>query len=80
LTEGQWKPAVEAVSAQKAVEAYLDMLTTEGRAPKTMTKYRYVLNRIADLAEKRRVQEVAGLDLNFLDAYRKMRSASSCGN
>ena len=74
LTADLWKPAVEAVGVRKAVEAYLDMLSTEGRAPKTMTKYRYVLNRIAVLAEKRRVQEVAGLDLNFLDAYRKIRT------
>ena len=74
ITAGQWKPAVETVSVRKAVEAYIDMLTTEGRAPKTMKKYKHVLNRIAVLAEQRRVKEVAGLDLTFLDAYRKMRT------
>lgn len=74
LTAGQWQPAVAAVSVRTAVDAYLDMLTAEGRAAKTMAKYRHVLNRVEVLAEQRRVKEVAGLDLAFLDAYRKMRT------
>src|SRR5262245_15919123 len=38
LTAGQWKPDVEATTVRKAVEAYIEMLTTEGRAPRTMSK------------------------------------------
>lgn len=75
LTIGQWKSAIDAVTVRQAVHAYLDVLDADGRAPKTMAKYRQILNRVATLAERRGVSDVAGLDLPFLDAYRKARTA-----
>ena len=74
LIDRLWKPAVEAVSVREAAKAYVAVLDSEGRAPKTMTKYRQNLNRFVDLAERRGVRDVTGLDLSFLDAYRKMRT------
>src|SRR4051794_2543986 len=38
LTDGMWKPAIEVVSLAETIDLYLDMLRTEGRAAKTMTK------------------------------------------
>ena len=74
LIAGEWKPAVETATVQEAVTGYLDMLETEGRSPKTLTKYRGVLNRVVALAVDRRITDLAGLDLKFLDAYRKQRT------
>lgn len=74
LSAGEWKPAVEAVGVREAAEAYLSILTTEGRAATTLSKYAGVLGRVARLAESRRVRDVSGLDLTFLDAYRKLRA------
>lgn len=74
LTAGQWQPAVEAVGVREAVDAYLAMLVSEARAPKTMVKYRHVLGRVVALADARRVKDLTGLDLPFLDAYRKART------
>ena len=47
LTAGAWKPAVEACTVRQAIDAYLSHLEAEGRAPKTMVKYRYDLDRFA---------------------------------
>ena len=74
LTAGLWKPAVDNVPVAKVVEAYLTMLETEARAATTLTKYRHVLGLIAGLVEERRVQDMSGLDMTFLDAYRKRRT------
>lgn len=74
LTAGLWKPAIEAVTIAKAVEDYLTMLTGEGRAPKTLSKYRNVLGKVDALATQRRIKDLDGLNLQFLDAYQKMRT------
>jgi len=73
LTAGVWKPAVDTVPVQKVVEDYLSVLKTEERAATTLTKYRHVLGLVVELAERRRVQGMSGLDISFLDAYRKQR-------
>ena len=73
LTAGEWGPAVEACTVRQAADAYVSYLEAEGRAAKTMAKYRHVLGRVAALADARSVRDVAGLDLPFLDAYRKAR-------
>lgn len=74
LTVGLWKPAIEAVTIAKAVEDYLTMLTGIGRAPKTLSKYRNVLGKVDGLAAQRRIKDLDGLNLQFLDAYQKMRT------
>ena len=74
LTAGEWKPTIAAVTVRTAVAAYLDYLKVEGRAAKTLTKYTCVLNKVIELAEQRRAKDLTSVDLNFLDAYRKLRT------
>ena len=46
-------------SMERYIDAYLSHLEAEGRAPKTMVKYRYDLDRFAALADARRVRDFA---------------------
>lgn len=74
LAAGKWDPAPEAATVPEAVAAYLDSLRAEERAPKTLSKYTKVLERAAALATERKVTDLRGLDLAFVDAYRRART------
>lgn len=58
----------------EASDAYLAYLRAEDRAHKTTSKYETVLGRVTKLAEQRKVNDLAGIDLRFIDAYRQMRA------
>jgi len=58
---------VATATVADAVAAYLAYLRCEDRSAKTLAKYTSVLGRVADLA---------GLDLGFVDAYRRQRAAA----
>lgn len=73
LADGRWKAVKPAAGVAEAVTAYLAFLKAEDRAPKTVGKYTGVLGRVAELAARRKVKDLAGVDLAFLDAYREMR-------
>jgi hypothetical protein len=49
------------------------ILQAEDRAPKTLTKYKKVFERVLPLAKKRTVRDVAGIDMAFIDVFRKLR-------
>lgn len=74
LSAGRWKPAPDAATVDEAVAAYRDFLRAEERAPKTLTKYEKVFERVAALARERGVQDLSGIDLKFVDAYRRIRT------
>lgn len=67
----KWNPAPEAATVAATVTAYLDFLRAEERAPKTLSKYAKVFERVAALATARKVKDLTGIDLAFVDAYRR---------
>jgi len=73
LESGRWKESLDAVSVAEAIAAYRDFLLAEGRAAKTMTKYEKVFERVVELAGERKVRDLSGIDLKFVDAFRRMR-------
>jgi len=73
LAEGKWKETPKAVPVAEASDSYRDYLATEGRAAKTKGKYNAVLGHVIALADKRKVRDIAGINLSFVDAYRAMR-------
>jgi integrase/recombinase XerD len=73
LSAGQWKATPDAATVEEAITAYRDFLRAEGRAAKTLSKYEKVFERIADLAQARRIRDLSGVDLKFVDAYRRIR-------
>lgn len=60
-------------TVSSAVAAYDAYLVAEGRATKTLVKYRLTLQRVEELAAKRRVKDMRGITLQFVDAFRKLR-------
>jgi len=74
LAAGRWNPAPEAPTVERAVAAYLDFLRAEERAAKTLSKYEKVFERVAALAAERKVKDLSGIDLAFIDAYRRKRT------
>jgi integrase len=58
------------------IEAYRSYLVTEKRASKTLAKYNKVLGRVERLAGKIKRKTMAGIDRQFIDAYRKERTDS----
>lgn len=73
LDTGRWQPEVKASTVEEAIDAYLNYLRAEGRAKKTLVKYTHIYKRVQELADARRVDSLTGIDLKFLDAYRRMR-------
>ncbi len=57
----------------EGVNAYRDFLEVEGRAPKTLSKYNTVFERLISLASRRNTQRLSQVDLAFIDAYRRQR-------
>jgi hypothetical protein len=55
------------------IEDYKKFLRTEGRRKQTLTKYDKVFERMLDLAGRRCVRAIDGIDLKFVDAYRNER-------
>ncbi len=74
LAKGTWKATPAAVAVADGIAAYLAYLKSEDRAAKTLTKYTAVLKRVQELATARRVKDLAGLDLRFVDAFRQLRT------
>ncbi|HCS55352.1 MAG TPA: hypothetical protein DIW81_27845 [Planctomycetaceae bacterium] len=73
LIQGKREVTLPPVLIMDVIEEYLAHLTTEGRASKTLNKYRYTLNRLAALAKTQHKTSLHQLNLRLIDAYRKMR-------
>src|SRR5262249_18947603 len=58
----------------EVIDSYLDFLRAEERAAKTLTKYKKVFDRVRELAMQRNVKDISGIDLKFVDSYRRMRT------
>ena len=51
--------------------AYLKYARTENRAAKTITKYTEVFDRVVELASELRRTNILGIDIAFVDEYRR---------
>jgi site-specific recombinase XerD len=72
LAAGRWK-ATPAAPIEQVIAAYRDFLRAEERAAKTINKYFKVFDRVAELARQRKVKDLSGVNLAFIDAYRQQR-------
>jgi integrase len=71
---GRIDPVRKSTAIETTIESYRSYLKTERRAEKTIVKYNKVLERVRDLANRLARKTTAGLDLQFIDAYRKERT------
>ncbi|HEV3343514.1 MAG TPA: site-specific integrase [Pirellulales bacterium] len=75
LIEGRYERPVKAPSIESVFHDYVENLKAEGRAKKTLSAVELVQRRVLELGRQRRVPSVDGVDLEFIDAYRNMRTA-----
>lgn len=73
LNAGRWKSAPAISTIEQAVAAYRVHLRAEERAPKTLSKYDNVFDRLIELIQQRQIKDLSGVDLKLVDAYRQMR-------
>ena len=73
IEKGHSPHRFKVASVAEAIEAYDDYLVAEGRAKKTLSKYRKVFERVKELSAARAVSDMRGINLAFGDAYRKLR-------
>lgn len=74
LDAARWAPNPAIATVEQAIAAYLDYLRAEDRAAKTLVKYTRVFERVKELALERNIKDLSGIDLKFMDAYRRLRS------
>jgi hypothetical protein len=74
VSTGQWKPMAETATIDQAIVAYRESLIAEERAPRTITKYYTIFERVAELACERKIKNIAGIDLKFVDVYKRIRT------
>ncbi len=63
----------EPTTIAQAVEMLLAVCEAEGRALKTLTRYRGVLQRVVNLAAEKGQHDLQDLDLAWIDRYRQLR-------
>jgi site-specific recombinase XerD len=73
LRQGRDSSDIVIARLAEAIAAYDAHLVSLDRAPKTLSKYRRVSQRVKELADERRVKDIRGITLQFMDAYRQLR-------
>jgi integrase len=73
LAAGTFQPPPPPVTVRQAVEEYLAFLETERRAPRTLVKYRGILERLVAFLDERRVTRLAQFSVSLFDGFRARR-------
>lgn len=63
----------KAPTLEQIISQYREYLLTVGRAAKTMAKYEYAFGLFLDLAARRKVRSILGVNQTFVDAFRAER-------
>src|SRR5579863_7022594 len=74
VLRGRVNPESKSASIDMTIESYRSYLKAERRAKKTLVKYNKVLDRVQELAAQMGRKTMAGIDLQFIDNYRKERA------
>ena len=74
LVDGQFAPRPQ-VTIETAIDKYLDYLSVEGRARRTIVRYRGELRQFAAFAERKGIRRLTQMSMSLLDAYRAHRSS-----
>ena len=74
LELGEYRPTPAPMRIAEAVCLYMEVLETDGRAAKTITRYAGELKAFSSFAASRRVHILTGVSPRLFDAYRAHRS------
>lgn len=68
------KVPIEQVEITSAIDHLIQSCEAEGLRPKTITKYRQVLDVVASFAEAHDIDDLTQIDIQFTDLYRQFRT------
>jgi len=77
LANNEFTVQTRAPSLEHVIDKYREYLQTEGRAAKTMAKYEFAFKLFLDLANRRKVRSVLGVNQVFVDAFRAERKKAT---
>jgi len=78
LLKGEHQQECKPAPIESLIQQYLQYLRTEERAPRTLAKYTKVFERVQTLAVRLKRRTALGIDLSFVDAYRRARAEDGC--
>lgn len=73
LEQGYYKSSKRSTTIQAAVQAYLDFLGIQGRARRTLTRYRGELRTFQEFASGQGIHRMSQVSMVLLDKYRAWR-------
>jgi integrase len=73
ILEGRFRQHQKPALLASVANEYLTFLRSENRATKTLTKYSKVVDRLLDLAQRRRISSIDQVNLKMMDEYRRER-------
>lgn len=73
LVDGSYHPPLPAVSIADTVDSYIDCLKTEGRAPKTIVKYRGIFDTVIEFLQPDRIVRMGQFTAVHFDRFRAHR-------
>jgi integrase len=79
LLQGSFKAPPPSITIREAVENYLQYLATEGRARKTLVRYRGELYALRDFCESHHVTRLSQINISLFDRYRAYRKDTPLG-
>jgi len=73
LIDGDLQPSPTPVALDKAIDAFVEHVQTEGRRPKTITKYKGVFQIFREFTERKNAFRLSQVTLALVDEYRAFR-------
>jgi site-specific recombinase XerD len=77
ILSGEHKHQRRSPKIAELVEQYIEHLAAEGRAKKTLSKYRVCFDMLLKICERRNVARISQLSVVIIDQYRAERAAGS---
>ncbi len=74
LLEGTYQKSDSDISLEDAIERYLESLTTDSRARKTLVRYRGVLTKLREFSKKKKKRLLRQISATLFDQFRAERS------
>ena len=75
LLDGTYQKSDSEIRIEDAIERYTESLTTDGRARKTLVRYRGVLTKLMEFSEKKKKRLLRQITASLFDQFRAERSS-----
>lgn len=78
LLKGSYSPQMKPPTVKELAESYLAFVKVERRSTGTLERYGTIVRHAQNLADGMGVKDASGLNLRYIDEYRKVRGGAGC--